>query len=135
MATPTPTMDLTAMETELDSQRSQAFFSLVRTGHLNPSIAQALASIYRAVLTGNSFIRQQAANHGIDTMWLYLIYSATAFVALSGAEMGLNFGARVLGMVKYVFLVPVLGIPLGVVLQRRSWGEIKEFVLGDGESG
>ncbi|KAI4170629.1 MAG: hypothetical protein LQ343_004861 [Gyalolechia ehrenbergii] len=123
---------MTQMESELDTQRKQAFFSLIRIGHLNPSIANALASIYRAALTGNSFIRQQAENNEIDTMWLYLIYSATAFVTVTGAEMGMNFGAKLLGMVKYLFLVPVIGIPVRMLLRRRSWEEIREFVLGDG---
>ncbi|KAL8931421.1 MAG: hypothetical protein Q9216_007205, partial [Gyalolechia sp. 2 TL-2023] len=97
MATPTPsaaaTAHITQMESELDTHRSQALSSLIRVGHVNPSVAHALASIYRAALTGDSFIKRQAATNRVDTMWLYFVYSAAAFVALGAAEMGMNFGA------------------------------------------
>lgn len=127
MAPTTNTADVAQLETDLNTQRNNAFFSLVRMGHMNPSIASALASTYRAALTCNTYIRQQAEHHQIDTAWLYFLYSAVGFVALGVTEMGMSFGARMLGMIKWLMVAPALGIPIWKITQRRGLGEIVEF--------
>ncbi|KAL8716619.1 MAG: hypothetical protein Q9225_006064 [Loekoesia sp. 1 TL-2023] len=133
MATTTDTAEIAKMETELNAQRNQAFFSMVRIGHVNPGVARALASVYRAALTCNTYICQQAENQEIDTMWLYFLYSACAFTALGVAEMGMSFGAKLIGMMKYLMFIPMLGIPTWAILTRRSAGEIAQFFSTESE--
>lgn len=133
VAPTTNAADVAQLETDLNTQRNNAFFSLVRMGHMNPSIASALASTYRAALTCNTYIRQQAEHHQIDTAWLYFMYAAVGFVALGIGEMGMAFGARVVGMVKWLMLAPALGIPVWKITQRRGLGEILEFFSKDRE--
>ncbi|KAI4122349.1 MAG: hypothetical protein LQ338_005864 [Usnochroma carphineum] len=127
MATATESTDITKLETELNTQRNQAFYSMVRMGHMNPGIANLLASVYRAALTCNTYIRQQAEHHEVDTVWLYLLYSAAGFVAFGVSEMGLSFGAKLMGMAKWFMLLPAMGIPVWKILERRGVGEIVDF--------
>ncbi|KAI4147516.1 MAG: hypothetical protein LQ341_001783 [Variospora aurantia] len=120
-------------ETALNSQRNQAFSSLIRIGHLNPTLASALASTYRTLLMGNTYIRQQADHHDIDTAWLYCLYSVLGIVALGIGEIGLSFAAKLMGIGKWLLLLPAAGIPALKVLERRGVGEIVEFLRGERE--
>lgn len=134
-ATMTATTDIINTENELNTQRNNAFFFMVRMGHMNPGVASALASIYRAALTCNTYVRQQAEHHDIDTAWLYFLYSTAAFIALGITEMGMSFGAMLLGMAKWLMLVPALGIPVWKVSRRRGLGEIVDFFSKERERG
>lgn len=127
MATTSDTAEMAKMENELNSQRNQAFLSMVRMGHMNPGIASALASVYRAALTCNTYIRQQAEYQEIDTMWLYFLYCVGTFAVLAFAEMSMSFGAKLIGIMKYLMFIPIMGIPTWAVLTRRSVGEIAQF--------
>ncbi|KAL8650029.1 MAG: hypothetical protein Q9210_004061 [Variospora velana] len=118
-------------ETALNTQRDQAFSSLIRIGYLNPTLASALASTYRALLMGNTYIRQQADHHDIDAAWLYCHYSVLGIVALGIGEMGLSFAAKLMGIGKWLLLLPAAGIPALKVLERRGVGEILEFLQGE----
>ncbi|KAI4272201.1 MAG: hypothetical protein L6R35_006488 [Caloplaca aegaea] len=118
-------------ETALNSQRNQAFSSLIRIGHLNPTLASVLASTYRTLLVGNTYIRQQADHHDIDSAWLYCLYSVLGIVALGLGEMGLSFAAKLMGIGKWLLLIPAAGIPALKVLERRGAGEIVEFLRGE----
>ncbi|KAI4086173.1 MAG: hypothetical protein LQ348_003125 [Seirophora lacunosa] len=122
-------------EASLDTQRSEAFSSLIRIGHLNPTLASAVASTYRTLLSGNTYIRQQADHHDIDTAWLYCLYSVVGMVALGVGEMGLSFVAKLMGMGKWLLLLPAAGIPALKVLERRGIGEIVEFLRAEGRRG
>ncbi|KAL8828647.1 MAG: hypothetical protein Q9170_006513 [Blastenia crenularia] len=135
MATPTHTAEIAQLETELNTQRNNAFFSMTRMGHMNPGIASALASVYRAALTCNTYIRQQAEHEEIDTMWLYFLYSAVGFTTLGVAEMGMSFAAKLIGMAKFFLVGPMVGIPVLWVMRRRSVGEITEFFSGGLQEG
>lgn len=135
MTTTTDTTDVAKLESELNTQRNNAFSSMVRMGHMNPGIASALASTYRAALTCNTYIHQQAEYHGIDPAYLYFVYANAGFVALGVGEMGLSFGAKVMGMAKWGVLLPAVGIPVWKVLERRGVGEIVEFFSQEREGG
>ncbi|KAL9009963.1 MAG: hypothetical protein Q9173_005057 [Seirophora scorigena] len=122
-------------ETSLDTQRNEALSSLTRIGQLNPTLASALASTYRTLLTANIYIRQQADHHDIDTAWLYCLYLVVGIVALGVGEMGLSFGAKLMGMGKWLLLLPAAGIPAWKMLERRGVGEIVEFLRAEGRRG
>ncbi|KAL8954405.1 MAG: hypothetical protein Q9183_007141, partial [Haloplaca sp. 2 TL-2023] len=122
---------ITAVETHLDTQQDQAFFSLLRIGHLSPRIASTLATVYRAALAGNTFVQQQAEHHGIDSAWMWFAYSVCGYVGLSVAEFGMAFVEKLVGLIKWVLFVPMVGILVLKAARGKSLGEVVEFFFAE----
>ncbi|KAL9594749.1 MAG: hypothetical protein Q9219_006861 [cf. Caloplaca sp. 3 TL-2023] len=118
----TTTTSITNLETDLNTKRNNAFLTLTRIAHIHPTLASALASVYRAALTCNAYVRDQAEKEGVDKRVLYMLYCGGAFTALWAAEAGMGFGARVLGMLKYFALVPVSVGGVQILLEGRGEG-------------
>lgn len=42
--------------------------------------------------------------------------------------MGLSFAARLMGLAKWLLVIPVVGIPAAKVLKRRGFWEVVQFL-------
>ncbi|KAI4252017.1 MAG: hypothetical protein LQ352_004516 [Teloschistes flavicans] len=125
--------DISRSEASLNAEQSQAFTSLLRVGHLSPTLARSIASFYRAVLAGNTYIQAQAEHHKIDSTWLFFGYCVAAYFGLTAAELGMAFADKLIGLTKWVLWVPILSILAMKTGKRKSISEVVDFFFGDGE--
>ncbi|KAI4098477.1 MAG: hypothetical protein L6R37_006495 [Teloschistes peruensis] len=125
--------DLSRIEATLDAEQSQAFASLLHIGHLSPSLARSIASLYRVVLAGNTFVHEQAEHHGIDSTWLFFGYCVSAYFGLTAAELGMTFAEKLIGLTKWVIWMPMLGILMMKWGKRKSMKEVVDFLFRDGD--
>ncbi|KAL9584988.1 MAG: hypothetical protein Q9212_001785 [Teloschistes hypoglaucus] len=124
--------DISRVEATLDAEQSQAFTSLLHVGHLSPTLARSIAFLYRIALAGNTFIRQQAEHHGIDSTWLFFSYCVIAYFGLTVAELGMAFAEKLIGLTKWVLWLPILGILMMKVGKKKSIKEVRDFFFKDG---
>ncbi|KAL8638346.1 MAG: hypothetical protein Q9228_004494 [Teloschistes exilis] len=124
---------ISRVEATLDAEQSQAFTSLLHIGHLSPRLARSIASLYRVVLAGNTFVHQQAEHHGIDSTWLFFGYCVTAYFGMTAAELGMAFAEKLIGLTKWVLWMPILGILMMKVGKRKSVKEVVDFLFRDGD--
>ncbi|KAI4204485.1 MAG: hypothetical protein LQ350_001035 [Teloschistes chrysophthalmus] len=124
--------DISRVEATLDAEQSQAFTSLLHVGHLSPTLARSIASLYRVVLAGNTFIHRQAEHHGIDSTWLFFGYCVSAYVGLTAAEVGMAFAEELIGLTKWVLWVSMLAILMMKVGKKKNTREVVDFLSSDG---
>ncbi|KAL8727228.1 MAG: hypothetical protein Q9166_006192 [cf. Caloplaca sp. 2 TL-2023] len=122
------TTDLNTIENALNTEQTHFFSSLVRILHLPPIVANAASSVYRAALSSNAMVCCQAESAGFDAAWLWAGYCIVGYVALSLAELGMSFLEHLIGMVKGVLWIPIVGILLRKLGKKKSLREIIDFL-------
>ncbi|KAL8670965.1 MAG: hypothetical protein Q9168_004513 [Polycauliona sp. 1 TL-2023] len=122
-----------ALENTLDTQRDQAFFSLIQVHHLPPIVARVFSSLYRSSLGAHTHVRAFAERNGYDTAWVWWVGAVASYVGLLGTDLLLGLMERLVAGGKWAGLVAMFGIPAWQVMKRRGVRECVEFFWGSRE--